>query len=299
MLAGVGIAALAGPVVFGVMNAAETRAQATAATSAPLPSFEVASIKPNRSGVAHGVIVFRPGRFHGTATTVKQLIQYAYNVRGFQILGGASWTNSDRYDIDAKEPDLFAEELPKLPREQSRAKMGFLVQSLLEDRFKLKTHPETKELPVYALVVAKNGPTLQETKLISTHSGSKGSDGQRNEGFGTIGMGQIEGQGIPISARVGMSLVWMLSVELDRAVVDQTGLRGNYDVRLQWTPDESQAAMLQGPAASSPGPDNPRPESSGPSIFTALQEQLGLKLKSTRGPVEIIVVDHIERPSEN
>jgi uncharacterized protein (TIGR03435 family) len=103
-----------------------------------------------------------------------------------------------------------------------------------------------------------------------------------------------------MSSSDGMSLVLLLSFQLERPVLDQTGLKGNYDISLHWTPDESPTARSNGPANGNPGTDNTAPpESLGPSIFTAIQEQLGLKLESTKGPVEIIVIDHVERPSEN
>ena len=159
---------------------------------------------------------------------------------------------------------------------------------------------ETKELPVYALVVAKDGPKLHEAKPGDTYpNGIKGPDGTRD----TPGTGLMRmGRGPANRSRGSHGVPWciMLSEQLGRTVLDQTGLKGNYDFTLQWTPDQSQAAMPMGPEGGKPGADNaPPPESSGPSIFTAIQEQLGLKLESTKGPVEFLVIDHIERPSEN
>jgi uncharacterized protein (TIGR03435 family) len=172
-----------------------------------------------------------------------------------------------------------------------------MIQSLLADRFKLRVSHETKELPVYALVVAKNGPKCQEAKPGDTYpNGIKGFDG-RAQGAGSFraGNGHLTLQGYPISF-----LSLLLAERLDRTVLDQTGLKGKYDIALKWTPDENLAATPSGPAGGNPGADAAaQPDSSGPSIFTAIQEQLGLKLESTKGPVEIIVIDHIERPSEN
>ena len=297
-LAAVGIAAVAASLSFGLLNAPRVRAQSTQTTAASLPSFEVASIKPNRSGDMRIGIRFQPGRFTTTGATVKQLIGLAYNVRDFQVSGGPSWISSDKYDIDAKEPDALAEELAKLPPDQRREKMGLLIQSLLADRFKLKVSHGARDLPEYALVVAKNGPKLQEAKPGDTYpNGFKGPDGRAlgHGGMMRMGPGQLTGQAVPMTF-----LVQQLSQQLGRTVLDQTGLKGNYDFTLKWTPDQSSVPMFQGPPGGGPGPDNaPPPESSGPSIFTAVQEQLGLKLESTKGPVDILVIDHVEKPSEN
>ncbi len=297
LLAAVGLAAVAGPVVFGLVNAPQIRAQSSQTPSAPLPSFEVASIKPNRSEALWISTRFLPGRFTETGMTAKQLIALAYDVRDFQVSGGPSWISSDKYDIEAKEPDSLADELPKLLPDQRREKLGLMIQSLLADRFELKVSHGTKDLSVYALVVAKNGPKLQEAKPGDTYpNGIKDADG-RPVGQARImqmGRGQLTGQGLPIA-----SLVRVLSQQLGRTVVDQTGLKGNYDFTLQWTPDQSQAIPM-GPEGGKPATESaPPPDSSGPSIFTAIQEQLGLKLEPTKGPVDIIVIDHIERPSEN
>src|SRR5208337_1943145 len=296
LLTAIGIAAVAGPVVFGLLNIPQGRAQSPQKTGAPSPSFDVASIKPNRSGELNISFGFQPGRFIANGTTVKQLIALAYNVRDLQVSGGPSWIDSERYNIEAKEPDSVAEELPKLPPAQRGEQLRLMVQSLLADRFKLKLSRETKELPVYALVVAKNGPKLQEAKPGDTYpNGIKGPDGRPAGGAGMMrmGPGQLTGQGLPMA-----SLAHLLSEQLGRTILDQTELKGKYDFTLQWTPDQSLAGMPMGPEGGKPGTDNaPPPESSGPSIFTAIQEQLGLKLESTKGPVEIIVIDHVEHPS--
>src|SRR5208282_231631 len=205
---------------------------------------------------------------------------------------------SDRFDIDAKEPDAFAEQLAKLPPDQRRGKLGLLIQSLLADRFALKVSHTSKELPIYALVVAKGGPKVPEAKPGDTYpNGIKRPDGRPVGGAGmmTMGPGQLTGQGVPITF-----LVQQLSQQLGRTVLDQTGLKGIYDLTLKWTPDQSSGGMFQGPPGGGPAPDNaPPPDTSGPSIFTAVQEQLGLKLESTKGPVEILIIDHVAQPSEN
>jgi len=296
LLAAIGIAAVAGPVVFGLLNIPQVRAQSPQKTGAPSPSFEVASIKPNRSGELNISFGFHPGRFVASGTTVKQLIALAYNVRDIQVSGGPSWVGSERYNIEAKEPDSVVEELPKLPPDQRGEQLRLMVQALLADRFKLKLRHESKELPVYALVVAKNGPKLYEAKPGDTYpNGMKGPDGVGRAGVMHMGPGQVMGQGLPVE-----SLARLLSQALGRTVRDETGLKGSYDFNLQWTPDQNEAVMLKGPEAGKPATDNPAPpESTGLSLFTAIQEQLGLRLESRKGPVESLVIDHVEKPSEN
>jgi uncharacterized protein (TIGR03435 family) len=296
LLATIGIAAVAGPVAFGLLNAPQARAQSSQTTGTPSPSFEVVSIKPNRSGDMFIRIMFQPGRYTANGVTTKHLITMAYNVKDFQLSGGPGWINSERYDIEAKEPDSIAEELPKLPPDQREEQSRLMLQLLLADRFKLKLSHTTKELPVYALVIAKNGPKLQQARPGDTYpKGIKGPDGVGHAGVMRMGPGELTGQGIGIKF-----LVRLLSQQVGRDVLDQTGLKGNYDLTLKWTPEQGEGMMLRGPEGGNPGPESaPPPESSGPSIFTAVQEQLGLKLESTKGPVEILVIDHIERPSEN
>ncbi len=301
LLAAFGVIAIAGPVVLGLVNAPQIRAQSTPTSRAPLPSFEVASIKPNHSGGPISRLEAPKGRFIVTNTTAKILIAWAYAgislpLQDNQLSGGPSWISSERYDIDAKLDDSQVEPLEKLPPEQRILQNKLRVQSLLADRFKLVVREETKEIPVYALVIAKNGPKLQETKPGDTHpNGIKGPGGRPEPGTFWTGNGQLEGQALPMA-----TLVIMLSHQLKRTVLDQTGLKGKYDISLKWTPDQSSAGTFMGSADVKPGAEStPLPDSSGPSIFTAIQEQLGLKLESTKGPAESIVIEHIERPSEN
>jgi uncharacterized protein (TIGR03435 family) len=174
-----------------------------------------------------------------------------------------------------------AAELEKLSEDQFK----LMFQSFLIDRFKLKVHWETKELPVLALVVAKGGPKLQEAKPGDTYAnGIKGPDGKPGGHAGMMmrGRGRLTGQGIPIA-----SMVPPLTQELGRIVQDKTGLTGKYDIQLRWTTDD---AAPDSRSASDP---------SAPSIFTAIQEQLGLKLESRKAPVEVLMIDHVDQPSPN
>jgi uncharacterized protein (TIGR03435 family) len=190
-----------------------------------------------------------------------------------------------------------AEQVGKLGESQSQAVRQHMLQALLQDRFKLTLHRETKELPVYSLVVAKNGPKLQEAKPAEPDgNGIRGPDGRPAVGghFVRMARGELNGHSLGMA-----DIVRLLTQQLGRTVLDRTGLTGNYDFTLQWTPDEGQPPGFKEPAGGQGiGSSAPR-DSSWPSIFTAIQEQLGLKLESQRGPVEILVIDHAERPSPN
>jgi len=298
----ISIATIAGPLLFVLSCVQPVRAQATqtgdAVPMSTLPtsaSFEVASIKPNHSGERRFFVSWQPGRFNATGMTLKFLITMAYDVKDFQVSGGPGWVNSERYDIDAKEPDSIAQELDKLPREQWQPLADSMLQSLLAERFQLKLTRGTKDMPAYALVVAKNGPKLQEAKPVDTPPDAPSGPGGRPHGpMIRMGRGEVSGQGIALSF-----LASVLSQQLGRTVLDQTGLKGNYDLTLKWTPEQGEGMMLGGPGGGPPPDGAPPGEASGPSIFTALQEQLGLKLEPTKAPAEVLTIDHVERPSEN
>jgi uncharacterized protein (TIGR03435 family) len=167
--------------------------------------------------------------------------------------------------------------MAKLGREQRNQMERQMVQQLLAERFKLAVHWETKELPVYALVIAKGGAKLAASTV-------------KDDGTNiSSGNGRMTAKGVTME-KLTQSLTQILSTELGRVVIDKTGIEGKYDLALTWSPEKNSAAMAN---ASNEG--SPR----GPSIFTALQEQLGLKLESKKGPLEALVIDHIEQPSEN
>jgi uncharacterized protein (TIGR03435 family) len=255
----------------------------------PRPAFEVASIKLNKSGDRRMMFPApRGGRFTASNVTVQLLITLAYRVKDFQLSGGPAWLNTEHYDIEAK-----AEGNPSIDT------LGPMLQTLLEDRLELKFHRETKDLPVYALVVAKAGklhaaegecgpmptgppPPLEPGKLPTAFCG----------GFFMF-PGHLSGQKVAI-----MQLLDPLSRFTGRIVLDKTNLTGKYDINLEYTPEQGQ--FQAPPGGAPPGmPSLPPVDPNGPSLFTALQEQLGLKLESQKGPVEMMVIDHIERPSEN
>jgi len=215
--------------------------------------FEVASIKrsdPDHVGVQ---TFFSPGgRFSALTAPLKSLVCFAYQLRDHQVAGGAGWVETEPFDITAKAEG-----------EASYDQLRLMVQALLADRFQLKFHRETREQPVYSLVVAKGGPKVQEAK-------------SAGRGVGIGARGRLNGNGADMA-----TFASALAGKLGRSVVDRTGLKGVYDFVVTWTPDEEQV------------------NAPGPSLFTAMQEQLGLKLESTKGPVEVLVIDHAARPSEN
>ncbi len=269
--------------------ARELQAQQSAS---PAYVYEVASIKPDKSGNGMVRISNTPEGFSANNVSVQMLIRVAYGVEENQIQGLNSLA-SENYDVEAKMEKSVADNLQKLDQDQRTEVRRHMLQALLADRFKLTIHRDTKELPIYALVVAKNGPKLQEAKPGDTYpNGFRGPGGRGGRGMMMMGQGELTGQALHVA-----DLARQLSQQLGRTVVDKTGLTGVYDFTLKWTPD-NQMAM--------PGGDGGRgsdsgasADSSGPSIFTAVQEQLGLKLESQKGPVELLVIDHVEKPSEN
>ena len=245
----------------------------TAATCAA-QSFDVATIKPNAESDNRVMLRLQHGgRFTATGISLKHLISQAYDVRDFQITGGPGWIGSERFDINARAEGL--------PERVPPGTMRPYLRNLLEDRFKLKTHMETKEMPVYALVVDKTGPKL-----------APAAEGTAPGPMIRVGRGHLDGKGLPLQM-----LVHQISQQLGRRVIDKTGLTGTYDIVLDWTPEPGQGGN---PLGGPPSPDAIQAaDNSGPSIFTALQEQLGLRLESQKGPVPILVIDSVEKPSEN
>ncbi len=281
---------------------AQSRPGAPPAEAAAPQSFEVASIKPSAEDDRKATVGIAPGgRYTASGITIKFLIQQAYDVKDFQVTAGPGWLNSERYDIVAKA------ETPEINRERIRA----LLQSLLAERFNFKFHRETKELPVYALVVGKGEPKLHksETQTDLTESGGEPKVPSATAGAPAHGglvrgrmLGVQEGalirmrRGMVVAQMAGISdLVSILAQQLGRPVVDKTGLTGRYDFKLEWTPDEAMRGLT--PFGEGSNQDVAPVTDAGSSIFTAVQEQLGLKLESQKGSAEFIVIDQIARPS--
>lgn len=249
--------------------------------SASRSEFEVASIRPSRPNTSSGFGV-GDGKASESNVTLKVLIGFAYRLQQYQILGGPGWVSSDRFDIEARAAD------PKTPPDQVR----LMLQSLFRDRFKLAVHHETRQSNVYALVVAKGGPKikLSADQTSPDVNGPSPPGAGPNHGAIRIGAGSMIGNAVPLSRFTNL-----LSQRLDHVVIDETNLHGRFDLRLQWTPDIGDNPLSPTgdalPAASA--------DASAPSIFTAIQEQLGLKLETAKGPVDFLVIDHVEKPSEN
>ncbi len=237
-----------------------------APTEAKLPAYDIVSIKANESGSGNVDTTTKSASYSAKNVFLKNLLQHAYGIREDLIFGGPKWVNSARFDIEAKIVDPDLEALRELSPEQSRA----LLRPMLADRFQLKVHTETKVLSVYELVLAKGAPKFRDASL----------EDAAGRGEGT----HIQNSVLTAHAVTLASLASTLSYQLHQTVIDKTGLTGKFDLALNWTPEY--------------GPDASR-ESSAASIFTALQEQLGLKLRSSKGPVETLVIDHVEMPSEN
>jgi len=253
---------------LGAIALAQVPAAATQNNDAP--SFEVATVKPGNPADHNRMFGLRPGgSFFAINVTVKELILFAYDIKDQQLSGGPSWVDSATWEVVGK-PEAAAKP------DQTR----LMLRTLLADRFKLVLRRESKELSVYNLVTGKNGPKMTGSKA--------GADGRRNI---RIGRGQIEGQQVSMAA-----LADMLSRLSGRPVLNQTGLAGTYDLKLEWTPDSAESSMMA--AGDNPAPPPPA-DSTGPSLFAAIQEQLGLKLEAQRAPVDVFFVERLEKPSEN
>ena len=243
------------------------------------PEFAVGSIRPSNSEGRPEVGNFN-GRGYGKNATLKMMMATAYQVPAFQISGGPKWVDSDRFDIEARAGD------PKTGYIQLR----LMMQSLLEDRFRLKIHRETRESSVYMLATSKRGPKMTPSADQATPDAT-GPPSSPTEGppRGTV----LLGRGMLTTNAASMSvLAKVLASELGRPVLDQTNLRSRFDIRLRWTPEAQPGANPEGIESGPSGTDLP-------GLFTALREQLGVEVKAARGSVEFLVIDAAERPSPN
>ena len=298
--------------------AAKTDADAaqSGSAAAQLPQFDVASVKAHHAEGMNMMMGFRllPDGVSISGMPLAMLLREAFQVPEDQILNEPAWVKSDRYDIEAKVDPDDAGKFEKLTKEQQFA----MLLPLLEQRFGLKYHRKKKDLEVYGLVVAKGGPKLEAAK--PDDSAGDGMDGKPETGgdgkmpppppgagggaprppmgrsmirMSTQGM-MIEAHGVKADGIAGT-----ISTILGATVVDKTGLKGTYDFTLSFAP-EMDGNMMGMPAPPPPGAGGGAPpEPTGPSIFTAVQEQLGLKLEAHKEPVDVIVIDHIQQPSAN
>lgn len=287
----IGLAALTVPVLIGMLNAPAIRAQNSPAVAS---KFEVASVRPTSSTDGRALLQATPGRLALRNLAPRRLILIAYDIQDTQLAGDPSWIDSDHYDIVAK-----ADGNPSVQQME-----GPMLRALLEERFRLALHRETRQLPVYKLSVGKSGPKFQPTKEGSCTPyvtsapppiTRQGEPLPNLCGFRRTAADPanriLDGQGITMSY-LATTLSRTYISTLGRNVIDGTGLTGMFDIYLKWAID---------PPTTTPGDagNATPPDLAGPSIFTAVQEQLGLTLEPTKGPVEVLVIDHIEKPSGN
>ena len=285
-------------IAIGILTLQTTPGHAQSPTGQP--QFEVASIKlnPDCANFRGGRVPFSPGRITMECTTLQNLIQAAYvgfangtlNQEEIQITGAPGWMQSDRYDLAAK-----AEGAARVEQ-----MMGPMLRALLEDRFKLKIHRETKETPIYSLMVAKGGLKIERPKeacapIDLNHLPGPPEPGKPRPNYcGNMSIRMTpQGATMETHGATMTEFAQRISGMLDRKVIDKTGIAGQFDFHLEFAPDET----TRGYSGRGAAPDAAGPE--GPSIFTALQEKFGLKLSPDKGPVDFLVIDHVEKPSEN
>ncbi len=249
---------------------------AFAQTPSPSPKFDAVAIKPAAPsadgrimvGIRGGPGTPNPGQMDFWNISLAELIQNAWNVKGFQV-SGPDWLQSERFDIQAKVPSGAT-------KEQGR----MMLQNMLADRFKLVLHSSTKDASIYALVIAKGGSKLKEAE-----TGPNAAPPKRAMMVDRTGLMKMDLKGASMGA-----IVDMLGLQLDRPVIDMTGLTGSYDLLMEFAPDPAIMAMKTGGIGPPPSPD-----SNAPTIFTALTDEAGLKLEARKGPVETVIVDSMEK----
>jgi uncharacterized protein (TIGR03435 family) len=261
-----------------IKHVAADAAWAIPAAPAPLkpmaadakPEFEVATLKPSKPDAQGKGFVVRGRQFSTLNTSLSDMLTFAYGLHARQITGGPAWLEQDKFDVLAE---------PAGEGQPNGDQWKVMLQKMLADRFKLSFHREKKELPVYAIILADKGPKLTKSE----------SNGNTIPALIFRGLGNLPARNATMTDFANV----LQSAVLDRPVVDQTGLSDRFDFTLVWTPDQSQFAGLgvRIPPGASDDPNAP------PGLFTAIQEQLGLKLDSTKAPVEVIVIDHVEKPS--
>ena len=268
LLATAGITAVIVPIAVGAFRLPPVRAQKPSSPA----EFDAVSVKPADPNSIHGTVVdvTAGGTLRVVNATIKDLIETAYDVRAFQIEGVPKWSNANKYDVDATpgtRPQNTVDPPPGWTDVRSK------VQALLKERFQLQLHRETRTRGIYSLAIAKAG--IKSSGLSVTQSPHRGINA---------------GQGTMLGEAASMAdLASKLSRLLELPVVNNTALEGNYNFRLEWTPDA-------GPSAPDGHPAEPP---IGPSLYSALQQQLGLRLEAIKGPVDILIIDRVEKPSEN
>lgn len=272
------------PLVCRQLSISDARAQ-----TQPTPTeFEVASLRPSSGTEGAALVQATPGRLSMTRISLQRLLVIAYDLKDFQLVGEPSWAMSKRYDLIAKSSDDASVESMEGP----------MLRAFLEDRFRMTVHRETKALPLYELVVSKGGQKLRASRagdcvVYDQHAQPSKAVGPdepqpRYCGFHRTGSWLrpvLDGQGVSLTD-LAESIARSYNTSLGRDVVDKTGITGAFDIHLTWS---NEADTMKASDATIDAP----------SIFEALQEQLGLKLKPAEGPVQVLVIDHIEMPSAN
>jgi uncharacterized protein (TIGR03435 family) len=258
------------------------------------PAFDVAAIKENKSGGTNGMFGGPPSRFTATNAPALRLITFAYRIQDYLIEGAPDWVKDDRWDINAKANGSFP--AATLDRPDVRRDM---LRALLIDRFRMSAHTETRQQPIYTLVVAQPARPLPERLHVSTFDCAALGDAIRRgqkpvarvvtpDATPDCSISTPPGK-LDMGTQPMRQFAAILSDIVQRPVIDRTGLTGNYSASITYTPDNSRVG----------GADQPATDPNAASIFTALQEQLGLRLESTRGPIDVLVIDHIEKPTSD
>jgi uncharacterized protein (TIGR03435 family) len=260
-----------------------------APAAAQAPAFDAASVRPSRSKAAGGDLLYQPGgRFVASYVTVADLIVEAYDVEAFRVVGGPEWIRTDQFDVQARSgADVTMDEV------------RLRLRTMLADRFKLRVRMESRDVPIYALVAARadrrTGPGLQPASPAACQNAPPA--GAAPGTLPTCGRlftnpNRVGGRSVPLSL-----LATRLSPIAGRVVVDRTGLTGLYDLDASWGLTEAQVILMA--AQMPPGVKPPVFDPNKPSMSTALDEQLGLRLESTTGPADVVIVERVERPTEN
>lgn len=272
------------------------------------PSFDIASIKPTAPGTRPQLAIEPGGRFVANGLPLGLLIAIAYHLQAFQMSGADGWLMKDQWSIEAKTPEGIVDPPSATPPYMGVTDlMAVRLRSLLADRFALKTHRETREMQVYELTVSKAGSKLKPVdpppQAVSSQPAAGRArppvapDGTLPENFAPPPGAAVAGPGIVAASAIPMDqIVNLLGRILDQPVIDKTGLTGYFNLRLQFDPATAPRAMGAPPPADV---SNAAAPSNDPSIFTAIQQQLGLKLESTKEPVEVLVIDSAQKPTEN
>ena len=278
-------------ITLAVISVAGVAAQQVAT---PPPTFDVVSIKPSASGAVAGLRFNPSGRVEWTNTTLRSLLRMAYQRFGFDprdVVGGPAWIDSDGFDIIGT-----AERPPRNRADGFPEELLVMVQALVQDRFKVRVHNEQREAPIYTMVLArpdgKTGVSLTRVPDACAEAMKAMADRGPRSGPPPCSFGATAGKLIGTGVTLPM-FGNVLSGFVGRNVIDRTGLTGSFDIELTYDP----ASAAKTPPGALPGPTTR--DDTAPSIFTALQEQLGLKLESTRGPVDVLVIDQAERPTPN